>query len=254
MFRGVCQCILALQFCTNSKLQMFTKHPEFAVWMAEGAVWPASQFRRWFRTDTVSSSWWTSTVKVQRAASSRPYSTALWKTRIAPESNLSPTFLHPQHTKCNSLCYTKLFPVYRRVGEMLRHSDRNYWCTGRDLEAVDPFTAAVAWRGVLESDNYGVRGREGMGIGTPRGSRRRNCDYTFSPCTPFYRVGRDRSVGIATRYGLGGSGIESRWGGAIFSAPVQAGPGAHPASYTRGIGSLCRRYSGRDVALTTHPI
>ena len=32
-------------------------------------------------------------------------------------------------------------------------------------------------------------------------------------------VGRDSSVGIATRYGLDGPGIESRWG-ARFSAPV----------------------------------
>ena len=31
---------------------------------------------------------------------------------------------------------------------------------------------------------------------------------------------------IATRYGLDGPGIESRWG-ARFSAPVQTGPGAH---------------------------
>ena len=39
-------------------------------------------------------------------------------------------------------------------------------------------------------------------------------------------MGRDSSVGIATRYGLGGPGIESRWG-ARFSTPVQTGPGAH---------------------------
>jgi hypothetical protein len=31
-----------------------------------------------------------------------------------------------------------------------------------------------------------------------------------------WRVGRDRSVGIATRYGLGGPGIESRWGSEVF--------------------------------------
>ena len=29
-------------------------------------------------------------------------------------------------------------------------------------------------------------------------------------------VGRDSSVGIATRYGLDDQGIESRWGGHIF--------------------------------------
>ena len=49
--------------------------------------------------------------------------------------------------------------------------------------------------------------------------------------------GRDGSVGIATRYGLDGPRIESRWG-AIFSAPVQTGPGAHPASCTVGTGSF----------------
>ena len=37
-------------------------------------------------------------------------------------------------------------------------------------------------------------------------------------------------VGIATGYGLDGPGIESRWG-ARFSASVQTGPGAHPASF-----------------------
>jgi len=46
-------------------------------------------------------------------------------------------------------------------------------------------------------------------------------------------VGRDSSVGIATRYGLDGPGIESRWEARV-SAPVQTGPGAHPASYTMG--------------------
>ena len=49
--------------------------------------------------------------------------------------------------------------------------------------------------------------------------------------------GRDSSVGIATRYGLDGPGIESRWG-ARFSTPVQTGPGAHPASCTMGTGSF----------------
>ena len=49
--------------------------------------------------------------------------------------------------------------------------------------------------------------------------------------------GRDSSVGIATRYGLDGPGIESRWG-ASFSAPVQTSPGVHPDSYTLGTGSF----------------
>jgi len=50
-------------------------------------------------------------------------------------------------------------------------------------------------------------------------------------------VGRVSAVGIATRYGLDVPGIESRWG-ARFSAPVQTGPGAYPASYTMGTGSF----------------
>ena len=49
-------------------------------------------------------------------------------------------------------------------------------------------------------------------------------------------VSRDRSVGTATSYGLWGLEIESRWGGR-FSAAVQTGPGAHPASYIRSTGS-----------------
>ena len=52
------------------------------------------------------------------------------------------------------------------------------------------------------------------------------------------RAGRDSSVGIANHLGLDGPGIESRWGGARFSAPVQTGPGAHSASCTMGTGSF----------------
>ena len=44
--------------------------------------------------------------------------------------------------------------------------------------------------------------------------------------------GRDSSVGIATVRGSNSGG----W--ARFSAPVQTGPVAHPASYTMGTGSL----------------
>jgi len=60
------------------------------------------------------------------------------------------------------------------------------------------------------------------------------------------RNGRS-SVGIATGYGLDGSGIESRVG-ARFSAPVQTGPGAHPDSSTMGTGSfLGAKRPGRGV-------
>jgi hypothetical protein len=58
-------------------------------------------------------------------------------------------------------------------------------------------------------------------------------------------------AGIATRYGLDGPGIESRWG-TRFSAPVQTDPGAHPASYTMGTGSLPGvKRPGRDI---DHPL
>jgi hypothetical protein len=46
---------------------------------------------------------------------------------------------------------------------------------------------------------------------------------------------------------------ESRWG-ARFSAPVQTGPGAHPASCIMGTGSFPEVESGRGVTLTPHPL
>jgi hypothetical protein len=57
-------------------------------------------------------------------------------------------------------------------------------------------------------------------------------------------------VGIATGYRLDGLGIESRWG-ARFSAPVQTGPGAHPASCTKGTGSFLggKEWPGRDAVV-----
>jgi hypothetical protein len=53
-------------------------------------------------------------------------------------------------------------------------------------------------------------------------------------------VGRDRSVGKATLYGLNGPGIESRLGGEIF----RIRPWAHPASYKMGTGSPSRGRGG----------
>jgi len=59
--------------------------------------------------------------------------------------------------------------------------------------------------------------------------------------------GRDSVVGIATRYGLDGPGIESRKG-RDFSAHVQTGPWAYPASYTMGTASFWRvKRPGRGV-------
>jgi len=42
--------------------------------------------------------------------------------------------------------------------------------------------------------------------------------------------------------------------GARFSAPVQTGPGAHPAYCTMGTGSFSGVKNGRGVTLTPHPL
>ena len=65
------------------------------------------------------------------------------------------------------------------------------------------------------------------------------------------KVYRDSSIGIATELPAGRSGdripLEAR-----FSAPVQTGPGAHPASSTMGTGSFLEVKTGRSVMLTPH--
>jgi len=61
--------------------------------------------------------------------------------------------------------------------------------------------------------------------------------------------GPGSSVGIAIGDGLGfESPVEAR-----FSAPVQTGHGAHPASCTKGTGTFPGVKSGRGVTLTPHP-
>ena len=63
---------------------------------------------------------------------------------------------------------------------------------------------------------------------------------------------RDSSVGIATRYGLDGPGIESRWG-AKLSARVHIGYESHTASCTMGNGSfLGVKQPGRGVDHPPH--
>ena len=69
-------------------------------------------------------------------------------------------------------------------------------------------------------------------VSFPQVSPPKPCVHLSSP--PY---GRDSSVSIAIRYGLKGLGIESRWR-ARFSAPVQTGPWAHPASFIMGTGSV----------------
>jgi hypothetical protein len=64
-------------------------------------------------------------------------------------------------------------------------------------------------------------------------------------------VGRDSSVGIATRYGLDGPGIGSRWGRDFPHLSRKAlGPNQPPIQW---IPDFSRGWSGRGVELTTHP-
>jgi len=57
-------------------------------------------------------------------------------------------------------------------------------------------------------------------------------------------VGGDSVVGTGARYGVDGVRIESRWGGARFSATVHTDPGGHPTS-TGSFSGL--RWPGCDV-------
>ena len=65
--------------------------------------------------------------------------------------------------------------------------------------------------------------------------------------------GPGSSVSIATALQAGRSGDRTPMG-ERFSAPVQTGPGAHPASCTMDTGSFPGVKSGRGVTLTPHPL
>jgi len=64
-------------------------------------------------------------------------------------------------------------------------------------------------------------------------ARQRYVQATGSGSVRFVHGGHDSSVGIATRLGLNGPGIETRCG-ATFSVSDHTGPEAHPASYALG--------------------
>jgi hypothetical protein len=65
-------------------------------------------------------------------------------------------------------------------------------------------------------------------------------------------MGRDSSVGIATRYGLDGPGIESQWE-RDFPHPSRPALGPYPASFIMGAGLFPGvKLTGRGVRHQTH--
>jgi len=79
-----------------------------------------------------------------------------------------------------------------------------------------------------------------------------SCTIRHFEARPFWIGGRDSSVGIATRYGLGGSGSECRWK-RDFPQPVQTGPWDNPASCTMCAGSFPGvKWPGRGVHHPPH--
>ena len=62
--------------------------------------------------------------------------------------------------------------------------------------------------------------------------------------------GPGSSVGIATDYGAGRSGIESRWGRDFPPVQTALGPTQPPVQWVPG---LSRGRGGRGVGLTPHP-
>ena len=95
-----------------------------------------------------------------------------------------------------------------------------------------------------------IRNAEKLHAQTSWGERR-DQKKIYYQATIFRTCGPGSILHIATGYGLDGPGIESRWG-AKFYAPVQTGPGVHPASCT--MGSFPGIKSGRGVTLTPHHI
>ena len=67
----------------------------------------------------------------------------------------------------------------------------------------------------------------------------------------FFIGSRDGSVGVATSYGLGGPGIESRWG-RDFPHLSRRAP-RHTQPTVQWVPGLSRGKGGRGVVLTTHP-
>ena len=80
----------------------------------------------------------------------------------------------------------------------------------------------------------------------------RECNWVFNTVTSL-SSGPGSVVSIATAYGLGGPGIESRWG-RDFPHLSRPDPEVHPASCTVGTGSFLGVRCGQGVTLTPYPL
>jgi len=106
------------------------------------------------------------------------------------------------------------------------------------IEKLRPSTAMFSWRSLTWGGKKNViskfirnsRKWRSVSVGSinwRNGWIKSNADLRIAHETKIYRNPQNSL------------GIESRWGGgARFSAPVQAGPGDHPASCTMGTGSF----------------
>jgi hypothetical protein len=79
-----------------------------------------------------------------------------------------------------------------------------------------------------------------------------SCCVFIYLCVHVYVGSRDSSVGIATRYGLEGPGIESQWGEIFRTYPdrLRGPPSLLYNEYRVFPGGT----GGRGVMLTTHPL
>ena len=77
------------------------------------------------------------------------------------------------------------------------------------------------------------------------------CGYANNNYVLCCYIGQDRVIGIATRYGLDGLGIESRWGENFRTRTDQ--PWGPPSLLYNGYWVFPRGEGGRGVTLSTHP-
>jgi len=205
--------------CRNAKFQ-FTR----------GAVWrKRTQYSRLSEITELMDNWYFSssgfTLEVMYAVSGERAACTLWK------------------DDCSRVCTTAVRLSLLLVPVNVADSDHSTGWTYRGRFPGD--NAVGPWSWLLSH----LVQRNGATPFTPLWLHGKNKDY-FLPA--MHMVGRDSSVCIATRYGLDGPGIESRWGRHFPHPSIPAlGPTQPPIQWVPGlsVGKTCR-----GVALAIHPI